>query len=177
MVKGMTTTTFSQGRFLDTGAVSGQRTEQSSNAPAHPFRKSRQPDPAIIETFVGQVMTDFAAAAATAMTVIGDRLGLYQAMNGAGSLTVNELAARTDLNRRLVAEWVAGQTVAGYISYQPDSDTYELPVEHVMVLATASPAYVIGAAEMVAGEYATLGHLESAFRGDGGVNYTASPTR
>jgi SAM-dependent methyltransferase len=44
-----------------------------------------------------------------------------------------------------------------------------------MVLAAASPAYVIGLAEIIAGQYATLGDLESAFRGDGGVDYGRFP--
>jgi SAM-dependent methyltransferase len=39
----------------------------------------------------------------------------------------------------------------------------------------ASPAYVTGAAEVVAGQFATLGHLERAFRTDGAVDYAQFP--
>ena len=54
--------------------------------------------------------------------------------------------------------------------------TYELPAEHAPVLAvTGSPAHVIGAAEIVAGQYSTLRDLESAFHGDGGIEYVRFP--
>ena len=49
-------------------------------------------------------------------------------------------------------------------------------VENAMALSVVgSPAYVVGAAEVVAGQFATLRHLEGAFRGDGGIDYHAFP--
>jgi SAM-dependent methyltransferase len=133
-------------------------------------------DAAAVEAFAGRVLTDFAGAASTAMTLIGDRLGLYEAMTGAGPTRATELAGRTRLHPRLVTEWLSAQTVSGYLRHDPSADTYELPDEHAMALSVvASPAYVIGAAEVIAGQYATLAQLESAFRGDGGIDYHAFP--
>ena len=129
-----------------------------------------------VESFVGQLLTDFAGAASTAMTVIGDRLGLYRAMTGAGPLTAAKLAAATGVNERLVTEWLAAQTVSGYVVHSPDENTYELPAEHAMALSLPdSPAYVVAAAEIIAGQYLTLDHLEDAFRGDGGIDYRVFP--
>jgi hypothetical protein len=131
-------------------------------------------DTAAVEAFAGRVLTDFAGAASTAMTVIGDRLGLYAALTGAGPVQATELAARTGLHPRLVTEWLGAQTVSGYLRYDPSTDTYELPAEHAMALSVVgSPAYVIGAAEVIAGQFATLRQLEGAFRGDGGIDYHA----
>jgi hypothetical protein len=97
-------------------------------------------DTAAVEAFAGRVLTDLAGAASTAMTVIGDRLGLYQALTGTGPTTAAALAGRTRLNHRLVAEWLGAQTVSGYLRYDPDTDTYELPTEHAMALSVvASP--------------------------------------
>jgi 2-polyprenyl-3-methyl-5-hydroxy-6-metoxy-1,4-benzoquinol methylase len=133
-------------------------------------------DTAAVEAFAGRVLTDFAGAASTAMTVIGDRLGLYAALTGAGPTRAAELAARTGLHPRLVAEWLGAQTVSGYLRYDPSGETYELPAEHAMALSVVgSPAYVVGAAEVVAGQFATLRHLEGAFRGNGGIDYHAFP--
>jgi hypothetical protein len=133
-------------------------------------------DTAAVEAFAGRVLTDFAGAAGTAMTIIGDRLGLYRALTGAGPTTAAELAQRTRLHHRLVTEWLGAQTVSGYVRHDPLTNTYELPVEHAMALSVvASPAYVIGAAEVIAGQYFTLEHLETAFRGDGGVDYHRFP--
>ena len=133
-------------------------------------------DPARVETFAQRVLTDFAGAAGTALTIIGDRLGLYEAMANAGPLTAGELADRARVNPRLVTEWLAAQTVSRYVTYQPETQTYELPIEHAMALAMVdSPAYLVGAAEVVAGQYATLERLQLAFSGDGGVDYQEFP--
>ncbi len=61
----------------------------------------------------------------TAMTVLGDRLGLYTAMTDAGPLTAAGLAAATGLHERLVAEWLASQTVSGYVRHDPQAGTFE----------------------------------------------------
>jgi hypothetical protein len=45
--------------------------------------------------FVGQAVADVGALLSGAMVVIGDKLGLYRAMAGTGSITSAELAART----------------------------------------------------------------------------------
>ena len=133
-------------------------------------------DPAAVEAFVGRVLTDFAGAASTAMTVIGDRLGLFEAMTGTGPISAEELSAATLLNPRLVTEWLASQVVSGYLTFDGDTDRYLLPTEHAMVLSVpVSPAYIVGAAEIVAGQYATLENLESAFRTDGAVDYAHFP--
>jgi hypothetical protein len=45
--------------------------------------------------FVGRAVDDVGAVLGGALVVLGDRLGLYRAMAGAGPLTPAELAART----------------------------------------------------------------------------------
>ena len=49
------------------------------------------------------------------MVVIGDKLGLYRAMAGAGPLTPAELAARTGTVERYVREWLSAQAARGYL--------------------------------------------------------------
>ena len=131
-------------------------------------------DEARVEAFAGRLMTDFAGASSTAMTVLGDRLGLYRAMTGAGPVTAGKLAAATGLHPRLVTEWLAQQAVSGYVTV--DGDTFELPAEHALALSVVdSPAYVVGAAETITGWYLSLEKLAAAFRGDGGIAYEDLP--
>jgi hypothetical protein len=52
-------------------------------------------DQARLEAFVGQAVTDMGAAISGLLLHIGDRLGLYKAMAGAGPITSATLAART----------------------------------------------------------------------------------
>ena len=144
----------------------------------HPAITTPVPDIdfAAVEAFAGQVVSDFAGAATTAMTVIGDRLGLFDAMTGSGPVSAAELAQHTGLHPRLVTEWLSSQVVSGYLRHAAGSGRFELPIEHAMALSVAaSPAYVVGAAEVVAGQFATLGHLERAFRTDGAVDYVRFP--
>jgi SAM-dependent methyltransferase len=126
-------------------------------------------DEARAEAFVGQMITDFAGAASTAMTVLGDRLGLFRAMTGVGPVTAAELAAATGLHRRLVIEWLHQMAVSGYVTV--DGDRFALPLEHALALSVVdSPAYVVAAAEIITGYFLSMEHLETAFRGDGGLS-------
>ena len=67
---------------------------------------------------------------------LGLRLGPYEAMRDAGSLTSRKLAARTGLHERWVREWLRGQAAAGVIDYHGDG-RFELPVESAAILADA----------------------------------------
>jgi SAM-dependent methyltransferase len=91
-----------------------------------------------------------------AMVVIGDKLGLYRAMAGAGPVTPAELAAHTGTAERYVREWLSAQAARGYISYDGEG-RFSLPDEHAVSLTDeTSPACVIGAFEIAVGSvYAT----------------------
>ena len=52
-------------------------------------------DEAKLEAFVGQAVVDMGAAISGLMLHLGDRLGLYRAMAGAGPITSATLAERT----------------------------------------------------------------------------------
>ena len=133
-----------------------------------------QIDEARVEAFAEQLLSDFAGAGTTALTVLGDRLGLYRALTGAGPVTAAKLAATTGLHPRLVTEWLTAQTVSGHLT--SDGETFALPIEHALALCVVdSPAYMIGGAEIIAGYYLTIDQLERAFRTDGGLPYADMP--
>ena len=46
------------------------------------------------------------------MIHIGDRLGLYRALTGAGPVSAAQLAEKTGLNERWLLEWLRGQAAA-----------------------------------------------------------------
>src|SRR5690349_4489947 len=93
-------------------------------------------DEAKLNAFFGQVLGDWGSTLGTAMAVIGDKLGLYEALQG-GPLTVEGLADLTNTNRRYVREWLLNQAAAGYLSYDAASECYSLPAEHAAVLGQA----------------------------------------
>src|SRR5438874_13674233 len=95
--------------------------------------------------FVGRAVGDVGAVLGGAMVVIGDKLGLYRALAGAGSLTPAELAARTGTAERYVREWLNAQAAGGYVDYDPASETYSLAPEQAVALTDeSSPAYLPG---------------------------------
>lgn len=68
------------------------------------------------------------------MIHIGDRLGLYKALDGEGPMTAQDLAARTGLKERWLLEWLRGQAAARLLNYH-DGDRFELSAEGSQVLA------------------------------------------
>ena len=118
--------------------------------------------------FVGRAVGDVGAVLGGAMVVIGDKLGLYRAMAGAGSLTPAELAARTGTAERYVREWLSAQAARGYVSYDGDG-RFSLPDEHAVPLTDeTSPACVIGAFEIAVGSVYATDTIAERFRtGDG----------
>ena len=68
------------------------------------------------------------------MIHMGDRLGLYKALNGAGPVTAAQLAAQTGLQERWLFEWLRGQAAARLLDYH-DPDRFELSEVGAAVLA------------------------------------------
>ncbi len=111
-------------------------------------------DEAALEQFVHQAVGDLAAAISGLMLHLGDRLGLYRAMAGAGPLTPSALAERTGTHERYVREWLSNQAAGGYVVYDAAAGTFELDAEHAFVLADEqSPVFLGGAFETVASCY------------------------
>ena len=105
------------------------------------------------------------------MIHIGDRLGLYKAMDGAGPLSPAELAVRTGLQERWLLEWLRGQAAARLLDYH-DGDKFELNPVGAAVLADedGSLAFAAGA---FSGQTApeTVDKLVDAFRTGVGLSY------
>ena len=68
------------------------------------------------------------------MIQLGDKLGLYKSLAGAGQVTPADLAERTGLHQRWLTEWLRSQAAAGLIA-STDGDQFELTGEGVKVLA------------------------------------------
>ena len=131
--------------------------------------QTKEIDEAKLQAFLGQVVTDTAAAWSAPLVLLGDRLGLYQEMASSGPVTSQELAAKTSLNERYVREWLLNQTTSGYVEYDPASERYTLPSEHAMALTDpTSPAYVGGLFYIVEAGLKAQERIAHAFRtGDG----------
>src|SRR5579863_6653742 len=112
---------------------------------------SAQPlNEAKLHEFVMKAVGEMGAAMNAALIIIGDKLGLYKAMAGAGPITSAELAAKTKTTERYVREWLSAQAAGGFVTYDAVSGKFALPPEQAMALANEqSPVFLPGAFEVV----------------------------
>jgi len=131
-----------------------------------------QIDEAKLEAFMGQAVTDMGAIISAPLMMIGEKLGLYKAMAGAGALTSAEVAERSGAAERYVREWLRNQAAGGYVIYDPESDRYTLPDEQALALADEdSPFYILGVYDSIASLYADEDKITEAFRSGEGMGW------
>lgn len=130
------------------------------------------------DAFIGQFMQSVTGALNVFTIYIGDRLGLYRALAEGGSLTSEELAARTGTHERYIREWLEQQTVAGVLQVEderaaPTARRYRIPAGHAEALIDCdSLNYVAPLAQLVASAVKPLPALLKAYRHGGGVPYS-----
>jgi len=125
-----------------------------------------------LEAFMGQAVTDVGAVISAPLVILGEKLGLYKAMAGAGPLTSQEVAERSGTAERYVREWLRNQAAGGYVTYEPDSDRYTLPDEQALALADEeSPFYILGIYDSIASLYADEDKILEAFRSGEGMGW------
>ncbi len=122
--------------------------------------------------FVFRAVEEVGATLNTALVVMGDRLGLYRALAGAGPLAPGELAQRTGTAERYVREWLNAQAAGGYVSYDPDTGRYLLPPEQAAALTDPDcPAYLPGFFQLALGSVADSPHIVDAARTGAGFGW------
>jgi len=94
-------------------------------------------DPAALSE---RVFGDLAGALELLTVYLGERLGLYQALEAGGPATSAELAARTGTVERYIREWLEHHAASGLLEVDdaaagPLARRYSLPAGHVPVLA------------------------------------------
>jgi 2-polyprenyl-3-methyl-5-hydroxy-6-metoxy-1,4-benzoquinol methylase len=96
-------------------------------------------DEARVEEFAGSLFGACLATMELANVELGVRLGLYEALAGAGGVTAAGLAGRAGIAPRYAREWLEQQAVAGVVEVDdttkpPDERRFELPNAHAHVL-------------------------------------------
>lgn len=120
---------------------------------------------------IGQLVSDYNAAMASALVYIGDRNGLFAALDGEGAVTPEELAAKTGQSSRYLREWLSAMACSGYVVYDPGSGRFTLPPEQAFCLANPdSPAFFSGLFEMLPTWYGNAPKVAEAFKTGTGVS-------
>src|SRR5205807_7146930 len=166
-------------------AASGVETRCPPEANAYPLdiRSRKRPEEGTLSTteqaaavdgdklmqFVFRAVDEVGATLNAALVVMGDKLGLYRGLAGAGGLTSAELADRTGTAERYVREWLNAQAAGGFVAYDADSERYTLPPEQTVALTdSSSPAYLPGFFQIALGSVIDSPRIvEKARNGDG----------
>ncbi|MEA2459375.1 MAG: hypothetical protein QOC95_2347 [Thermoleophilaceae bacterium] len=125
-----------------------------------------------LNEFVFRAVDEVGATLNAALVVMGDKLGLYRALAGAGGLTSVELARRTGVGERYVREWLNAQAAGGYVEYDPGQGTYTLPPEQTIALTDdQSPAYLPGFFQIALGSVIDSPRITESARSGEGVGW------
>jgi 2-polyprenyl-3-methyl-5-hydroxy-6-metoxy-1,4-benzoquinol methylase len=129
-------------------------------------------DPKKLDILMGQLVGDFGASASAVLVVLGDKLGLYKALQKAGALTSAELATRTGTVERYVREWLNANAASNYVSYDAASGRYHLTPEQGLAFAEeGSPAFVPGFFAVVEAMMKAEEAMTENFRSGGGLKW------
>lgn len=127
-------------------------------------------DEAKLEQFMGTMIGHMTGAMTCFGVWLGDEVGYYRTLAGAGPLTADEVAERTGTQPRLTAEWLRGQAAAGLLEFDPQAESFTLSEEGAMALAEDdSPAFVARAMQTLGSIFIDLEKITTAFRGNGAL--------
>jgi len=127
-----------------------------------------------LNQLVGKMLNDLGGACSVPMVRMGDRLGLYKALDDKGPMTSKELAKEAGIAERYAREWLSHQAASGYLDYDPVSGKFTMTPEQAMVFANSdSPVYLQGAFDIAVAMVENQAKVEPAFRTGKGVGWGA----
>ena len=125
-----------------------------------------------LQEFVGKMLQDLGAAVNSPLVLIGDRLGLYQAIASQGSVDSTKLAALTKISERYAREWLAAQAASGYIEYDAETEQFQMNPEQIAVFVDEdSPTYMMGGFYSLSSVFSSEPKLVEAFRTGEGISW------
>ena len=126
-----------------------------------------------IRDFIKRVFDNLSCLVVSGMIYLGHQLGLYKALDGAGPLTSEALAAKTGLHERWLREWLRGQAAAGLLEYD-GAGGFSLSDVGALVLANEqSPAFAGGSFIALPTQLNILEPLRESFATGIGLPYDA----
>jgi 2-polyprenyl-3-methyl-5-hydroxy-6-metoxy-1,4-benzoquinol methylase len=129
-------------------------------------------DEARLDQVMGSIVGHMTGASLCWGMWLGDSVGFYRVLAGAGPRTADQVAAAAGTNPRLTLEWLNGQAAGGLLGYDPGAGTYTLHDEEAQALADdTSPHFVARAMQTLNAFFADTDKIADAFRGDGKLSW------
>jgi len=109
-----------------------------------------------LEDLSSKVMGDVAGAIGVFMAYLGDRANLFTVLDEVGPATLEDLSAKTGMNPIYLREWLGSVSAAGYVTYNPDNETFDLSEEQALIFTReGQPACMQGFFQAVIGQIET----------------------
>ena len=122
-------------------------------------------DESRLNDLIGKVIGDVAGALGVFMAYLGDQAGVFDALDGAGRLSVAELAAKTGLNEKYLREWLGSVCAAGYVNHHAEDETFSLDPEQALVFTReGQPACMQGFFQLIVSQFAGHEKATETFR-------------
>lgn len=136
-----------------------------------PQPQANPPDPEEVSRFALRVWGYKLGEMVSLLVHLGDRLGLYRALEGTGSVTADELSERTGLHPRWLREWLRGNAAADLL-VSDDGEHFELSAVGAAVLTREEDSLQFAAGAFgPPPEPAFVDDLADAFRTGTGMPY------
>jgi len=163
---------------VELGASTGSGSQPRRGAP--PEERTRpgasgtpaaSPDPNEVAAFAFRLWSYKQGEMVSLLVHLGDRLGLYRALDGRGLLTAEDLAGSTGLHARWLSEWLRGNAAADLLR-SDDGEHFELTAAGALVLAREEESLQFAAGAFgPPPEPALVDDLAEAFRTGTGMPY------
>ena len=125
-----------------------------------------------LQEFIGKVVNEWGADSGALITFVGDRIGLFKAMAGAGEMTPEELAKKTGTHPRIIKEWLAGQLLEVLLHTTVLMEHTHFPEEQAFALTDEnSPAYITGFYQSIVSLFKDEEKIINAFRTGKGLGW------
>jgi 2-polyprenyl-3-methyl-5-hydroxy-6-metoxy-1,4-benzoquinol methylase len=125
-----------------------------------------------LQEFVGKMLQDLGAAVNSSLVLIGDQLGLYQAIASHGCVDSTKLAQLANISERYAREWLAAQAASGYIEYDAETEQFQMNPEQIAVFVDEdSPTYMMGGFYSLSSVFSSQPLLVEAFRSGEGISW------
>ena len=129
-------------------------------------------DEAKLNDLVGRIVGEFGAIASAPLVVLGDRLGIFRKMAGAGAMSADDVSEATGIRLRYAQEWLNAMAASGYVEYDAAGDSYRLSDEAALVFVDEnSPAYLAGGFEVLSSFFHDLDKVQHAFTTGTGLGW------
>lgn len=126
----------------------------------------------VTRAWMGRLFEMTSHAAVMSVLAVADDTGLLRHLQGAGAMTVDQLAAKSGLEARYLEELTATLAAAGLLEHDPAAGTFELADELAAVIADESSPYFMGGwTQILQGLYRAVPGVAAACQEGGGVPY------